>query len=97
MIEDKKLKKFYNGLPPRKREVVELTCRGFSNEEIARRMVIESSTVAYSLTQIYARMGLLDEFAHLKPNRPILISVFAPFFERHPDLRNDEDDLSAPT
>lgn len=91
MIEDAKLKQFFNRLPPRKREVIELVSQGLSNKEIARSLTIEPASVADNLSHIYARMELLEEFAHLKPNRAILISVFAPFFSRHPDVRSVDD------
>ena len=72
-----------------------MQAEGLSNDEIAKRMVIESASVADNLTHVYARMGILEEFADLRPNRLLLISVFAPFFSRYPDMRNDEDELSA--
>lgn len=90
MIDDQKLLKFYIHLTGRKKEVVELVSRGYSNEQIASRLCVTSKTVAGHLTEIYGNLTEFEEVALLKPNRLLVISLFAPFFERHPDLRNDQ-------
>jgi hypothetical protein len=89
MIDDRTLLKFYMALSARKREVVEVVSRGMSNKAAANYLSIEAVSVADSLTFIYGRMESLEEFNHIKPNRALLISVFAPFFDRHPEMRND--------
>jgi len=90
MIEDKKLLKFYLSLSVRKREVLELvTTRGYSNGKVAARLVVTSATVADHLTYIYGELTGFEELEFLTPNRQLLAALFAPFFDRHPEMRND--------
>ena len=87
-MNDSLLMPLYLRLSERKHEIVELACYGLSNDDIAGSLVIASSTVATHLTEIYDEMATCELFAHTKPNRLILISAFAPFYERHPLMRN---------
>ena len=89
MIEDTQLVRFYVRLKTRQRQVVELTSEGLSNSAIGQRLFIAPSVVAGHLTNVYGEMGTIDELAEAQPNRYLLIHLFAPFFERHPELRNE--------
>lgn len=81
--------KFYLRLRQRQREVLALACDGLSNEEIGRRLFIAPSVVAEHLTTVYGELGNEDAYADRRVNRPLVISVFAPFFDRHPEFRCD--------
>jgi len=87
MIEDKKLVKFYIRLTERKKEVVELISMGYSNEAVADRLCLTTGSVAGHLTEIYGGLSLYEELETLKPNRHLVTSLFAPFFERHPEMK----------
>ncbi len=92
MLEDTRLLKFYIDLTPRQREVLQLVSKGLKNQEIAARLSITPSVVAEHLSNIYQLVGALDELdAGSHPNRYVVVSLFAPFFERHPDLRTPLD------
>ncbi|MBL8133261.1 MAG: hypothetical protein JNL42_15475 [Anaerolineae bacterium] len=91
MIEDARLVNFYvHGLTDRQRDVVELVIEGLNNRDIGSRLCIEKSVVAGHLTHIYGEMATLDELEHLKPNRTILVRLFAPLLDRHPELRKED-------
>ena len=90
MIEDKQLIKFYMKLTERKKEVVELISQGYSNNAVADRLCITAGSVAGHLTEIYGGLSSYEELEHLKANRQLLTSLFAPFFDRHPDMKNDD-------
>ena len=45
------------GLTPREIEVLRLLARGFSNKQIAERLVISARTVATHAEHIYAKIG----------------------------------------
>ncbi len=86
METDRDLVQFYNSLTPRKREVLQWALQGWSNSEIAARLVIQPCVVMEHLSDIYGDLGTLDRFADRHPNRVRVMAVFAGFFERHPDL-----------
>ena len=88
MIDDEQLVRFYVRLKARQRQVVELTSDGLSNHAIGQRLFIAPSVVAGHLTNVYGELGNVDELADTHPNRYLLIHLFAPFFERHPEMRN---------
>lgn len=90
-MDDTRLLKFYLRLRRRPREILALVCDGLSNEEIGARLFIAPSVAAEHLTTIYAELSNEDAFADRRVHRPVLISVFAPFFARHPELREDID------
>jgi FixJ family two-component response regulator len=84
---EKQLLQFYLGLPQRKREVLYWAVCGLSNAEIAEKLCIESGSVADHLTDIYGDLATMEMFAHYpKVKRPLLISTFAVFFDKHNDL-----------
>ena len=87
-MNDTHLIQFLLRLRQRQREVLELVCAGLSNEEIGARLYIASSSVADHLSTIYAELGTEEAFADRRINRAVLISVFAPFFARHPELHS---------
>lgn len=89
MIEDKKLIKFYLRLTRRKKEVVELVSQGYSNDGVAERLYISSGVVAEHLSDIFGDLASHEELAQFKPNRQLVTSLFAPFFDRHPEMKND--------
>lgn len=84
---DNQLTQLYIRLGERKQQILTLLCDGLSNGEIADRLFIASSVVAGHLTDIYGEIGNLPPFAHRQIIRPVAIAIFAPFFERHPNLR----------
>ncbi|MCK6579413.1 MAG: helix-turn-helix transcriptional regulator [Anaerolineae bacterium] len=91
MVEDNRLMKFYvYRLTDRQREIVECVAQGLTNREIGTKLYIEPSVVAGHLTNIFGELGTLDELEHVKPNRYILIRLFAPFLDRHPELRRED-------
>jgi len=49
-----------NALTPREREIVRYTLRGFSNKEIASRMVISPATVKAHLTSVFRKLSVRD-------------------------------------
>jgi len=87
MIEDHKLVKFYLRLTSRKQEVVELISRGYSNDAAAEKLCITPGSVAGHLTEIFGDLSAYEELEHFKPNRQLVTSLFAPFFERHPEMK----------
>jgi FixJ family two-component response regulator len=87
-MDDKHLFKFYASLTTRQQQVLQLTSEGLTNKEIAQRLYIAPSVVAGHLTTIYGELGTLEPFAHAHPNRYTLMLTFAPFFARHPELRD---------
>ncbi|MBK9750819.1 MAG: hypothetical protein IPO91_29210 [Chloroflexi bacterium] len=86
-MDDIHLLKFYLKLRHRQREVLELVCAGLSNDEIGAGLYITSSGVAEHLTTIYAELGNEEAYADRRVNRAVLISAFAPFFARHPEMK----------
>jgi DNA-binding NarL/FixJ family response regulator len=49
-----------NALTPREGEIVRYTLRGFSNKEIASRMVISPATVKAHLTSVFRKLSVRD-------------------------------------
>lgn len=47
-----------NKFTPQEKKVFELLAKGLSNKEIKKELVIENSTLAYHLRQIYQKLGL---------------------------------------
>ena len=45
-------------LTPKEDAVVELASSGYSNAEIATRLVVNVKTVEYRLTRVYAKLGI---------------------------------------
>lgn len=86
-MHDAQITQLYIKFTQRKQEILTLLCDGWSNAEIAQRLFIASSVVAGHLTEIYAEIGNLDTFAQRQITRHVAVAIFAPFFERHPDLR----------
>lgn len=90
MVPDVRLIEFYvHRLNKRQRNVVTLVADGLSNAAVGKRLYIAPCTVADHLSNIYGELGCLDECAHIQPNRLLLIRLFAPFFDRHPEYRAD--------
>jgi|GEM_PF-2987670 len=90
MITDTRLAQFYvHRLTGRQREVLNLTAEGMHNDAIATKLYIASSVVAQHLSNIYGELGILEELAETTPDRLLLIRLFAPFFDRHPELHSD--------
>ncbi|MDX2076637.1 MAG: LuxR C-terminal-related transcriptional regulator [bacterium] len=86
-MNDPIITQFYLRLTARKQEILTLLCNGWSNEEIAHALFIAPSVVAGHLTEIYGEFHNLELYAQRQISRHIMISVFAPFFDRHPELR----------
>jgi len=80
------LTRFYLSLTARQKAVLQWVCRGLTNAQVAERLCVEPCTVGTHLTAIYEALGLQEGFAHIRPQRFTLITAFAGFFERHPDL-----------
>ncbi|MBE2267533.1 MAG: helix-turn-helix transcriptional regulator [Anaerolinea sp.] len=97
MITDTRLVFFYvHRLTGRQREVLNLTAEGLHNEAIATKLYIAPSVVAQHLSNIYGELGLLEELASTTPDRLLVIRLFAPFFDRHPELRGAANPPEAP-
>ena len=61
------------GMTPRQVEVYNLMCAGRSNEDIARRLVIEVRTVERHITDIYEILGVEKEISStLKRTRAVI-------------------------
>lgn len=91
MVDEKQLVKLYVALTPRQREVLQLVSSGLTNQEIGQRLYIASSVVAGHLTSIYETLAALEALEAAlgrRPNRYILIGLYADFFRRHPELDN---------
>lgn len=86
MIQDERLTRFYICLTPRQRQILQLASKGMTNAEIAQQLYIAPSVVAGHLTNIYAELGMLEELAENRPNRYMLIRIFAAFFDKYPGL-----------
>lgn len=90
MPNDGDLQQFVLQRTVRQREVLELVSQGLSNPEVGSILFITSSTVAEHLTIIFAEAENSFGFAEGSVNRLVLISIFAPFFSRHPQFRNTD-------
>lgn len=81
------LMRFFINLTPRQRDVLRLASEGLTNQQIAGELVIAPSVVAEHLTNIYEQLGTLELVGtHIRPNRYVLVRLFAGFFDRHPEL-----------
>ncbi|MBK8024613.1 MAG: helix-turn-helix transcriptional regulator [Chloroflexi bacterium] len=91
MVDDSRLVKFYvHRLTDRQREIVEWAAQGMTNKAIGMKLFIAPSVVARHLTNIFGELATLEELKEVKPNRYVLIRVFAPFLDRHQELRREE-------
>lgn len=81
---------FIHRLRERHREVLELACLGMQNEAIGDVLGIEKSVVAGYLSDVYGELQNVERFHDAMIRRPLVISVFAPFFARHPELRSEQ-------
>lgn len=81
------LLKFYIGLTPRQREVLQLVSMGLTNQEIARRLCVTPGVIAGHLTNIYEELAAAG-FPAVKSSRYQVILLFGTFFQRHPELDN---------
>lgn len=88
MPSDSRLLQLYIRLTPRQREVLQLVSEGLSNQAVAERLYITPSVVAGHLTAIYETLTIFDMQVHTRPNRYVLISLYADFFRRHPHLNS---------
>jgi DNA-binding NarL/FixJ family response regulator len=87
MTEDAKLLRFYIDLTSRERDVLQLVTKGLTNREVADQLSIAASSVAEHLTNIYEKLSQTEGLgASSAPKRYAVISLFAGFFERHPEL-----------
>jgi DNA-binding NarL/FixJ family response regulator len=50
-------------ITPREREVIELTCQGLRNKEIADRLHISEATVSHHLTSIFRKLEIEDRIS----------------------------------
>jgi DNA-binding NarL/FixJ family response regulator len=82
MPDDNQLLRLYIRLTPRQREVLQLVSQGLSNQQVGERLCIAPSVVAGHLTGIYGTLAVFEMYA--RPNRYVLISLYADFFRRHP-------------
>lgn len=89
-MKDQELIPLYMRFSERKRQIIEMVASGKSNEAVARHLYIAPCTVAEHLTEIYGEMSTWESLSQVRPNRHILISVFAPFFDRHPVMRHPD-------
>ncbi|MDZ4766140.1 MAG: LuxR C-terminal-related transcriptional regulator [Chloroflexota bacterium] len=90
MIEDKALTRFFLGLTRRQRYVVDLVCRGMSNEQVSEQLVVNPCTVAEHLTKVYRKLKKFQAVIPQPPKREVLISLFEPFLKQHPEMRSDD-------
>lgn len=58
--EQQELRDSFAALPPRQREICSLIAEGMTNEEIARKLVLESATIRRTISRILATMQLHD-------------------------------------
>lgn len=89
MLNDHQLLRIYIAFTPRQRDVVLLVSQGLSNQCAADRLYIASSVVAEHLTRIYETLATHEALANSRPNRYLLISLYADFFRRFPELGGD--------
>lgn len=54
-------------LPPRKRQVLDLLARGFTNQAIAHEMTVTTKTVENYLTDLYSELGIDYEDKAVNP------------------------------
>lgn len=57
-VEDKRAEDKLN-LTNREREVLLLVCKGLSNEEIAKRLIVTTHTVKKHLANVYLKLGVI--------------------------------------
>ncbi len=88
MEDDTRLLRFYVGLTPRQREVLQLVSMGMSNREAAARLFVAPSVVAGHLTNIYGEIACVEGLPVAQPNRYVVVRLFGDFFERYPELDN---------
>ncbi|HMN11395.1 MAG TPA: helix-turn-helix transcriptional regulator [Bellilinea sp.] len=89
-MDDKHLFKFYASLTARQQQVLQLVCEGLTNKEIAYRLGITSNVVAGHLTVLYEEWNAVDRMTQVYPNRYALLLIFAPFFARYPELKDND-------
>lgn len=89
MIENSRLIHFYvHELTKPQRQILELAADGLTTTAIAKRLCIAECTVSWHLTTIYQGLNDLNSQFKGHGKRWLLIRLFAPFFERYPELRN---------
>ena len=87
MLNDQQLLKLYISLTPRQRDVLQLVSQGLTNQETGKQLFIAPSVVAEHLTCIYETLATHEALIAYRPNRYLLISLYADFMRRHPELR----------
>lgn len=87
MLTDQELLHLYIRFTPRQRDVLQLVSQGLTNQETGRQLYITPSVVAEHLTCIYETLAAHEAIATSRPNRYVLISLYADFFRRYPELR----------
>ena len=53
------------------------------------RSACSTSVVAEHMSNVFAELETLEACAETPPNRLLLIRLFAPLLEQHPELRSD--------
>ncbi len=96
MPNDDCLLQVYIQLTARQREVLRLVSEGLTNREVADQLYIAPCVVAGHLTKIYDTLATLEALSHTRPNRYVLISLYADFFRRHPLFNTHAQSPSAP-
>ena len=86
MLNDQQLLRLYITLTPRQRDVIHLVSQGLTNQETGRQLFITPSVVAEHLTCIYETLATHGDVIPSRPNRYVVISLYADFFRRHPEL-----------
>jgi len=86
--EDNHLLRFYIELTPRQRDVLALVSLGLTNRQVAERLHIAPSVVAEHLTGIYTQLEMAQLVEpDLAANRYQVVSLFADFLRRHPEIQ----------